>query len=182
MVFSSISTLTPGMPPAREPVAMTMFFVSRTVSAPLAPATFTLPMAGIEPTPKWTSILFFFIRKATPSTLAFTTASLCAIIALRSSFGGSDHHPELRQAVASFGEHLGSVQQRLRRDAADVEAGAAERLVLFDYRRLQSELGAFDGADIAAGPGTDHDDIVGGGHACCFLQRPPVTSRIAPVV
>src|SRR5262249_60648763 len=46
-------------------------------------------------------------------------------------------------------------------NAADVEAGAAEGLVLLDYGDLHAELRRADGADIAAGAGADHDEVVG---------------------
>ncbi len=51
------------------------------------------------------------------------------------------------------------MQQRLGRDAADVEAGAAEGGALLDAGHLQAELGGADGADIAAGAGADDDDV-----------------------
>src|SRR5262249_25589048 len=43
----------------------------------------------------------------------------------------------------------------------DVEAGAAEGLVLLDHGHLHAELRRADGADIAAGTGADDDEIVG---------------------
>src|SRR4030088_765628 len=53
------------------------------------------------------------------------------------------------------------MQQRLRRDAADIEAGAAEGLVLLDDRGFQAQLRRADRAHIAARAGADHDDIIG---------------------
>lgn len=41
-----------------------------------------------------------------------------------------DRHAHFRKGMAGFLEHFGGVQQRLRRHAADIEAGAAERGVL----------------------------------------------------
>jgi hypothetical protein len=58
---------------------------------------------------------------------------------------------------------LGGVEQGLARDAADVEAGAAEGGALLDERDLQAELGGAEGAHVAAGAGADDDEIVGGG-------------------
>ena len=55
---------------------------------------------------------------------------------------------------------LGRAQQRLGRDAAPVEADAAQLLAL-DDRGLQPELRCPDRRDVAAGPGTDHDDVEG---------------------
>ena len=55
-------------------------------------------------------------------------------------------------------------QQRLGRDAAPVEADAAE-IVALDDRRLEAELRRADGGDVAAGPGTDDEDVERGvGH------------------
>src|SRR3954447_12088502 len=53
-----------------------------------------------------------------------------------------------------------AVQQRLRRDTAHVEAGAAEGLVLLDDRDFHAELRRADGADIAARPRPDHHKII----------------------
>ena len=50
-------------------------------------------------------------------------------------------------------------EQRFARDAADVQTGAAELLVLFDNGGLQSELPGADGGDITARSGADDDDI-----------------------
>ena len=50
-------------------------------------------------------------------------------------------------------------EERLARDAADVETGAAEFLVFFDDGGLESELGGADGGDIAARAGADDDDV-----------------------
>ena len=87
MTFSSMSTLTPGMPATSEPVAMTMFLVSISSTLPSSPVTDTLPAATTLPVPRKLSILFFLNRKATPLTLDATVASLCAIIFFRLSFG-----------------------------------------------------------------------------------------------
>src|SRR5271168_3318433 len=67
---------------------------------------------------------------------------------------------------------LGRVQQRLGRDASDIEAGAAERGAALDTRHFHAELGGADGADIAAGPGADDDQVETIAHArglsgCC---------------
>ena len=75
----------------------------------------------------------------------------------------ADADAHLGEAVAGLLEQLGGVQQRLRRDAADVEAGAAEGRVLLDHGDLHAELRRADGADIAAGAGADDDEVVGHG-------------------
>ena len=52
------------------------------------------------------------------------------------------------------------MQQGLGRDAADIEAGAAERAALVDAGDLQPELGCVDGGDIAARAAADDHQIV----------------------
>jgi hypothetical protein len=62
---------------------------------------------------------------------------------------------------------LRGLQQRLRRNAADVGAGAAERRLavgaapLVDARGFQSQLRCADRGDIAAGSAPDHYHIEG---------------------
>src|SRR3954453_11184842 len=61
-------------------------------------------------------------------------------------------------------EHLGHPKDRLGGEAGLVEAAPAD-VALLDHRRLEPELGSPDRADVAAGPGTDHDAVVAGlGH------------------
>src|SRR6516164_2488109 len=78
-------------------------------------------------------------------------------------------------------------QQRLGRDAAPVEADAAE-VGFLDDRGLEAELCCADRGDIAAGSGADDDDVEGCvGHACfrltqtsCFAAR-AAFCKIGPV-
>ena len=51
------------------------------------------------------------------------------------------------------------VEHRLGRDAADVEAGAAQRLAALGAGGLEAELRGADRGDIAAGAGADHQDV-----------------------
>ena len=55
---------------------------------------------------------------------------------------------------------FGRAQQRLGRDAAPVQADAAE-IGFFDDRGLEAELGGADRGDVAAGAGADDDDVEG---------------------
>jgi len=57
-------------------------------------------------------------------------------------------------------EQFGAVEQGLRRNAADVEAGAAERLAALDAGGLEAELCSADRGDIAAGSGADDKHVV----------------------
>ncbi len=67
-----------------------------------------------------------------------------------------------REAEVARAVHLvvefGGAQQRLRRDAAPVEADAAHVLALDDGDR-EAELRGADGTDVAPRPRADHDDI-----------------------
>ena len=67
-------------------------------------------------------------------------------------------------------ENLGRAQQRLGRDAAPVEADAAE-IVALDDGGLEAKLRGADGADIAARPRADDDDVeIGLSHS--ILAKP----------
>ena len=73
----------------------------------------------------------------------------------------ADADAEVGEMIARILEHVRGMQQGLRRNAADVEAGAAMGLALLDDGGLEAELGGPDGADVAAGTGADDDEIVG---------------------
>src|ERR1700736_4312514 len=63
--------------------------------------------------------------------------------------------------LAVFLVALRRVQERFRRNAADVETGAPEGLFLLDHRDLHAELRRPNGAHVAAGTGADDDEVVG---------------------
>ena len=62
-------------------------------------------------------------------------------------------------AVSGVLVDFGGMEERLGRNAADIEAGAAEGVVLFHESHLETELAGLDGGDIATGTGTDYDEI-----------------------
>src|SRR5262249_51961263 len=67
--------------------------------------------------------------------------------------------PELDPGVSDFlrfGEHPRDVKQRLGRDAAVVEAYAAQRRIALDQHDLLAEVGGAERRGIAAGTGTEH--------------------------
>ena len=66
---------------------------------------------------------------------------------------------------------LGVAQQRLGRDAADVEAHAAPVLVL-DHGDAEAELSGADGGDVPAGTGTEDDDVEGIAHPSTLTRAP----------
>ena len=51
------------------------------------------------------------------------------------------------------------MQERLRRNAAFAEAGAAEALAGVDDHGLEPQLGAAEGGRVAAGPAAHHGDV-----------------------
>ena len=59
-----------------------------------------------------------------------------------------------------FVEEFGPVQQRLGGYAADIEAGAAQRLPAFGASGLQAKLRGANGGDVAARAGADDKDVV----------------------
>ena len=61
------------------------------------------------------------------------------------------------QVIPKFGVE----QKRLGRDAADVQAGAAEESVFFDERGFQAVLAGADGGGVSGGAAADNGDVVG---------------------
>ena len=53
------------------------------------------------------------------------------------------------------------MQERLRRDAAAEQAGAAEPVVALDEGDALAELGGAQGGGVPAGPASDHGYVVG---------------------
>ena len=64
----------------------------------------------------------------------------------------------VRGHLVRFFDHPRGVQQRLRRNAADVQADAAERRPALDERDLEPEVGGAERGGVAARPGADHDE------------------------
>src|SRR4029077_11504580 len=71
-----------------------------------------------------------------------------------------DDDSERRKTMPRLVEHFGRVEERLGGNAADVEAGAAERFHLLDHGDLHAELRRADGAYIAARARADHYQII----------------------
>ncbi len=63
--------------------------------------------------------------------------------------------------VLRFVDDLGHVQQRLRRDAAAVEADTAGVGRGVDERDLHAAIGGIEGGGISAGTGADDDELSG---------------------
>ena len=82
-------------------------------------------------------------------------------------------------------ECVGRVDQRLRRDTADVEAGSAEP-VGFDQDRVEAELPGPDRRDIAARAAADDENLAAKlVHFvlvnCVICGRPPLASDSLPL-
>ncbi len=94
-----------------------------------------------------------------------------ALVALGHLAGAGHHRREVDAdlgdgeavvaGVAGLGGELGRLQEGLAGDASPVEADAAEVLLL-DTGGLQAELAGADGGGVAAGTGTDDEDLVVG--------------------
>ena len=86
---------------------------------------------------------------------------------------GGDRAFELQAVILGvFGEmqDFRRAQQRLGRDAAPVEADAAQMLAL-DDGGLQPQLRGADRRHIAAGAGADDDDVIGVCHGSASVVR-----------
>ena len=56
-------------------------------------------------------------------------------------------------------DHFGDMQQRLGRDAADVEADAAQRRAALDQHDLLAEIGGAEGGGVAARARAEHQHV-----------------------
>ena len=73
----------------------------------------------------------------------------------------ADLDAHVAELVAGLLVELGRIEHRLRRDAADVQASAAEGGALLHHRGLHAKLRRANGADISAGAAADDDEVVG---------------------
>src|SRR5690606_26856570 len=60
--------------------------------------------------------------------------------------------------VRGLVDDVGRVQQRLGRDAADVEAHAAQVRVTLDQHRIEAKVGGAEGGGVAAGARAEHHE------------------------
>jgi hypothetical protein len=77
--------------------------------------------------------------------------------------------------VRDLVDHRGDVEQRLRRNAADVEANAAERGIALDEDDLEAEVGGAKRRRVAARAGAENeqvaDDVAAGRGRCSRSRR-----------
>src|SRR5690606_24993486 len=86
---------------------------------------------------------------------------------------------EVLRLIAQHVRDLGAAQQRLGRDAAPVEADAAQVLAL-DDRGREAELGGADRRDVAARAAADDEDVERCvGHVLRSSTIPTATARRA---
>ena len=105
--------------------------------------------------------LFFRNRNSTPRVFCATTSSFRRSIWCEVEPKPVDADAVLVRVQPGELVVLGRLQQRLRRNAADVHARAAERRRRFDADGVQAELGGPDCCDVATGTAADHDDVGG---------------------
>src|SRR5271163_808907 len=107
-----------------------------------------LPAPARFASPGTTTILFFFIRKPTPFDNCCATFRERSTIFAISNLKLSALKPNsFRRCIRC---QISEDQQRLGRDAAPIEADAAQPVSL-DDRRLESQLRGANGADVAGG-------------------------------
>ena len=111
---------------ASEPAAMTARAKPMVVVPPAASSTLTWWSSLKRPVPVTTVTLRILAICARPPVRRPTTLFLCATSLARSTVGGAEADAELVE-VRDLVHDRGDVQHRLRRDAADVQADAAER-------------------------------------------------------
>ena len=104
----------------------------------------------------------FLSRPATPLFSRPTMPSFHAMVLreVETRFAPRCRAGSCPRAMCETLEFVGRMDQRLGRDAADIEAGAA-RLLGLDDHGVDAELAGADGADIAARPGADHQKLAG---------------------
>ena len=140
---------------------------------PVVSSTSTWCASSNWPRPRTTSTLRAFAMPVSPVVSLPTTFSFQARSVARSTVGVAERDTVLghRLRLVDDGGH---VQQRLRRNAADVEAHPAERRVALDEHRLHAEVGRAERRAVAAGAGTQHQHLaldvglagVGAGRRC----------------
>src|SRR5204862_3611038 len=86
-----------------------------------------------------------------------------------------DGNAPLLGALHDF-QRVGVLEQRLGRNTAPNQAGAAERLLLLDHRHFEAELCGANRRHVAAGAGADDDDVVFVSH---FLSEDSGTKVVA---
>ena len=140
-----------------EPAA-TMALSKVMIFSPSAVCTTRLLGEANFAAPCTTCTLRCFASAARPPVSLPITLSFQLRISSMSIFGLRERHAVMRDFFR-FVDDLGDMQQRLGRDAADVQAHAAQAGVLFDQHHLLAQVGSAEGGGVAAGAGAEHDDF-----------------------
>ena len=111
-----------------------------------------------RPVPWTTVTLRALARPDRPPVSFLTTPSFQPRSASMSTVGAAKLMPWCAHLLG-LGDHLGGVQQRLGRDAADIEADPAQRRPALDQHHLAAEVGGAEGGGVAAGAGAQHQHL-----------------------
>ncbi len=156
---TSPPNLSAGSSTGSEPVARTRCSHWMRLS-PVSALTVAVLPSTIVAIPRSVRTLAFFKSAPTPFMSRVTIASFQAMVRAKSSFGGpieSPMAPKPRGSRRACGD-AGGMDQRLRGNAADVEAGSAEP-ISFDENRVEAELAGADRGDIAAWTAADDENL-----------------------
>ena len=144
----------PGSSIGREPAAITQW--SNSISLPSTSTAWSEVNFAV---PRTTLTLRCFASPSSPPVSFADDVVLPAAQRVEVDLGLAELDPEVR-GLLGLGDHAGGVQHRLRRDAADVQADAAEALVALDQRDLEAEVGGAERRRVAADAGADDHDAL----------------------
>ena len=149
----------PGIRIGAEPVATITLSAVTSCSPPSAAVTTTRPGPSNRAVPASCVTARPLNKLAMPPRSWRIVLSLWAVIAFQSKpTSPATFTPHLSACLHRV-QHFGRRQQRLRRNAAVVEAGAAE-VMLLDDGDARAELGRLQRRDVAAGAGADHQELI----------------------
>ena len=138
-----------------EPVATT---AERNVTS--SPPSTAIVFASLKrPMPFTHSTPFALNRLATPRVICLDDAGLPRVRRGEVEPRLADLDAELREALLGLLQRERGLHPRLRRDAADAQAGAAELRLLLDARDLRAELRGADRGGVAAGASAQDGDV-----------------------
>ena len=141
----------------------------------------TVRSAPSEPTPSKIVIFFDFMKPVRPLTRPSTTFCLRAWAEAKSTVGCAGLDAELG-GVGDVAVHRRRLEERLGRDAATVEAGAAH-LVLLDDGDVEAGGRGVERGAVSAGAAADHHEIeVGPVSWASDMSAPVVEARSGPCV
>ena len=111
------------------------------------------------PAPFTHSTPFALKRLATPLVICLTTPAFHSFAFAEVELRLPDHDAELGERLLGLLDRERRLHPRLRRDAPDTQARAAELGLLLDARRLRAELCGADRGGVAAGASAENGDV-----------------------